>query len=174
MPLSARSASTSSWPSRLPERGACRTRCASARHGGLTPLPGERLEARRTDGRACRASHSAQPGGPRPQAPQLPMRSGWASEHRGEEDLHAICTRPVSLLHMRELSCGVTAPGRAAGNRRFTRGESLGRRRFPVHADGWRRTGRSAPAGDGQKGGQHVCAGDPGPCVRRRAGACAA
>jgi hypothetical protein len=28
--------------------------------------------------------------------------------------------------------------------------------------------------GDGQKGGQHVCAGDPGPCVRRRAGARAA
>jgi hypothetical protein len=26
------------------------------------------------------------------------------------------------------------------------------------------------PPGDGHKGGQHVCAGDPGPCVRRRAG----
>jgi hypothetical protein len=30
------------------------------------------------------------------------QRGGW------EEDLHTVCMRSVSLLHMRELSCGVT------------------------------------------------------------------
>jgi hypothetical protein len=46
---------------------------------------------------------------------------------------------------------------------------------FPVHADGSsvEATDRTRP-GDGRKGGQHVCAGDPGSCVRRRAGARAA
>jgi hypothetical protein len=37
------------------------------------------------------------------------MRRG---EHRVEEDLHAICTRSVSLLHTRELRCVTRAKAR--------------------------------------------------------------
>ena len=65
---------------------------------------------------------------------------------------------------------------RVVGNPHFRRTGSLGWRRFPgVRGRGVasKRPIGTRP-GDGQKGGQHVCAGDPGPCVRRRAGARAA
>src|SRR2546429_8829443 len=69
-----------------------------------------------------------------------------------------------------EARCACWVPG----NPRFTRTErAWAGGGFPVHADGSsvEAADRTRP-GDEQKGGQHVCAGDPGPCVRRRRFAC--